>query len=66
MARIKEFTLGRGMTIAIGDGYENDKPHFSVTVELDEGDDFGDEVANAMTTVNEVLLLIPESGFKQT
>ena len=64
MARIKEFTLGRAFTIPDGN-FGSDKPSFSVTVELAEGDSFEDEVAKAMTTVNEILLLIPESGSSQ-
>ena len=50
------------MTIAIGSGYENDKPHFSMTVELEKGDDFYVEVAKAIKTVNGVLLMIPDVG----
>ena len=63
MARCKEFTVGRGFTIM--DGYDADKPHFSMTVELAEDDDFATEVATAIQTVNGVLLEINESGFKQ-
>lgn len=60
MARCKEFTVGRGMTIM--DGYDADKPHFSMTVELEEGDDFAEEVAKTINMVNAILLEIPESG----
>ena len=62
MAKTKEFTVSRGMTIAVGNGFESDKPHFSMTVEIETGDDFAVEVAKAIDTVNGVLLMIPESG----
>lgn len=61
MAKIKEFTVGRRMTINLGD-YSSDQPNFSVTVELENEDDFAVEVTKAIETVNEVLLTIPESG----
>ena len=61
MAKCKEFTVGRGFTIPDGD-YGSDRPHFSMTVELEDGDDFAKEVANTIETVNSILLLIPESG----
>ncbi len=61
MAKTKEFTVSHGMTIAVGDGYSNEKPHFSMTVELEDGDDFYVEVAKAIRTVNGVLLTIPEA-----
>ena len=61
MAKITEFTVGRRMTINLGD-YNSDQPNFSVTVELEDGDDFVTEVAKAVDTVNEVLLTIPETG----
>ena len=61
MAKTKEFTVSHGMTIAIGNGFESDKPHFSMTVELEEGDNFEEEVAKAIRTVNGVLLLIPDA-----
>jgi len=60
MAKTKEFTVSHGMTIAVGNGFESDKPHFSMTVELEEGDDFYVEVAKAITIVNGVLLMVPE------
>lgn len=43
------------------DGYESDKPAFGMRVVLEEGDDFAEEVATAIDTVNSVMLLIPES-----
>ena len=61
MAKITEFTVGRRMTINLGD-YNSDQPNFSVTVELEDGDDFATEVASAVDTVNEILLAIPDSG----
>jgi hypothetical protein len=60
MAKTKEFTVSHGMTIAIGNGFESDKPHFSMTVELEAGDEFYVEVAKAIRIVNGVLLMIPE------
>jgi len=43
------------------DGFESDRPSFGMRVELEEDDDFYEEVANAIQTVNGVMLLIPES-----
>ena len=51
--------------MTIMDGYDADKPHFSMTVELEEGDDFATEVARTIETVNSILFVIPESGFGQ-
>lgn len=62
MAKTKEFTVSHGMTIAVGNGFESDKPHFSMTVELEVGDDFYVEVAKAIKTVNGVLLMIPDAA----
>lgn len=64
MAKVVEFEVGRGMTIM--DGFDADKPHFSMRVKLEEGDTFEDEVARAIETVNGILMVIPESGFSQT
>ena len=63
MARVIRFEVARGMTIM--DGFDADKPHFGMTVELDEGDVFEEEVAKAIETVNGVLMLMPESGFTE-
>lgn len=60
MARIKEFTVSRGFTVT--SGYDSDKTHFGLTVELDEQDDFFKEVGKAIETVNAILLEIPDSG----
>jgi hypothetical protein len=60
MAKTKEFTVSHGMTVAVGNGFESDKPHFSMTVELEAGDNFYVEVAKAIRIVNGVLLTIPE------
>ena len=43
-------------------GFESDKPSFGMRVELEEGDDFYEEVATAIETVNGVMMLIPDSG----
>ncbi len=60
MSRIVHFDVHRGVTIM--DGFESDKPSFGMRVELEEDDDFAQEVANAIDTVNSVLMLIPETG----
>lgn len=60
MAKITHFDVKRGITIM--DGFESDKPSFGMRVEMEDGDDFADEVANAIDTVNSVLMIIPESG----
>jgi len=59
MAKIVHFDVSRGLTIM--DGFESDRPSFGMRVELEEDDDFYEEVANAIQTVNGVMLLIPES-----
>ena len=59
MARIKEFTVARGMTIG---NYENDKPFYSETVELEDGDDHMAEVAACIERVNAILMELHESG----
>lgn len=59
MAKIVHFDVSRGLTIM--DGFESDRPSFGMRVELEEGDDFFDEVATAIETVNGVMMLIPES-----
>jgi len=60
MSRIVHFDVHRGVTIM--DGYESDKPSFGMRVELEDGDDFYEEVATAIETVNGVMMLIPDSG----
>ena len=60
MAKIRGFTLGTGFTFRISQ-YEMQKPQFSVDVELDEGDDFADEVGKTIDLVNSVILAITES-----
>ena len=59
MAKIVHFDVSRGVTIM--DGYSSDRPSFGIRVELEDGDDFADEVASAIETVNGVMLLIPDS-----
>ena len=59
MSRIVHFDVSRSMTIM--DGYESDKPSFGMRVELEDGDDFAEEVATAIETVNGIMLLIPDS-----
>lgn len=44
------------------DGFDADKPSFSMRVSLDDGDDLYEEVAKAIRTVNGIMLLIPDSG----
>jgi len=60
MSKIVHFDVHRGLTIM--DGFESDKPSFGMRVELEDGDDFAQEVADAIDTVNNVLMLIPETG----
>ena len=59
MAKIVHFDVSRGLTIM--NGFESDRPSFGMRVELEEDDDFYEEVADAIQTVNGVMLLIPES-----
>jgi hypothetical protein len=60
MSRIKEFTVGRGVTIPDGN-FGSDKPSFSMTVALEDGDDLATEVSTTIETVNDILKLIAES-----
>ena len=46
MAKIVHFDVSRGLTIM--DGFESDRPSFGMRVELEEDDDFYEEVANAI------------------
>lgn len=66
MAKTKEFTVGHGMTISFGTGFESDKPYFSMTVELEPGEDFQEEVNKAIKTVNETLLEIAGMKTEET
>ena len=61
MAKIRRFTLGRAMTISVT-RWENDKPHFEIDVELEDGDDVYDEIGSAIQLVNATLIAISESG----
>ena len=61
MAKPKEFTVARGATITGLDRFENDKPYFSMTWELEEGDDRDEEVAKAIEYVSNIVELIHET-----
>jgi len=60
MAKVIHFDVGHSITIM--DGFDADKPSFSMRVELEDGDDLYVEVAKAIKTVNGIMLLIPDSG----
>ena len=60
MAKIVGFTIGRAFTIM--DGFDADKPNFSLDVKLEEGDDLIKTVFEHIEIVNAVLLAIHDSG----
>ena len=63
MAKVLHFDVGHSVTIM--DGFDADKPSFSMRVELEDGDDLFVEVAKAIRTVNAIMLLIPDSGLPE-
>ena len=60
MAKILHFDVGHSVTIM--NGFDAEKPSFSMRVELEDGDDLYEEVAKAIRAVNGIMLSIPELG----
>ena len=60
MSSVKSFTIGRSLHIS--SGYDMDKPFFSMTVDLEENEDFDSAVAKTIDIVNCKLIEIIDSN----